>query len=151
MDDGTPLTFMAAVGRNLLRIADFLPFLYFAGLAAMFMNPRSQRIGDLVAHTVVVHEKRPGMLYAVAPHTVGVHPFEDRVGNLHGMTLEEYDALRRLCDRFPELTVESQNRLLHDVWEPISDRRKIQRPPDVHPLYMAEATVMKYGRQHGLL
>ncbi len=67
------------------------------------------------------------------------------------MTLAEYDALRRLCDRFPELDPEVQTSLLQDVWEPIAERRKVEKVPNVHPLYLAEATVMKYGRQHGLI
>jgi uncharacterized RDD family membrane protein YckC len=151
MDDGTPITFAAALGRNIMRPADFLPAFYFAGLVTIFMNPKSQRLGDLVAKTVVVHERRPGTLYVMAPHVVGIHPFESQVGDLRGMTLDEYDALRRLCDRFPELTVETQNRLIQEVWAPIAQRTNVPEVSNVHPLYLAEAAVMKYGRQHGLL
>lgn len=151
MADGTPITFTAALGRNLLRPADMLPGPYFLGLLAMFTNPRSQRIGDLVANTVVCYEKRPMGLYATAPHVVGVHPLESQVGDLRGMTIEEYDALKRFCDRFPELSNATQNKLLAEVWEPIAAQRRVPSLPNVHPLYIAEAVVMKYGRQHGLL
>ncbi len=151
MADGTPVTFWAAIGRNLLRPADFLPMFYTLGVAAMFTNPKSQRIGDLVAGTIVIYEKRPNRAAVVAPHSVGVHQYESEVGELRGMTLEEYDALRRLCDRYPELTPETQGRLIGDVWEPIAKRRNVPDRPGVHPLYLAEAAVMKYGRQHGLL
>lgn len=151
MADGTPITFPAAVGRNLLRPADFLPALYMVGLMAMFTNPKSQRLGDLVAGTIVVNEKRDRSLLVAAPHTAGIHAFEQTVGDLPGMTLEEYVALRRYCDRFPELPPNIQENLTETVWKPIAARRKVPDVPSVHPIYLAEAVVMKYGRKNGLL
>jgi len=151
MADGTPITFTAAVGRNLLRPADFLPMLYFVGLAAMFTNPKSQRLGDLVAGTIVVNERRDPSLLVAAPHTAGIHAFEETVGELPGMTLEEYVALRRYCDRFPELPPHVQEKLTDAVWKPIATRRKVPEIANVHPIYLAEAAVMKYGRKNGLL
>ena len=151
MVDGTPVTFAGALGRNLLRPADMLPGPYLLGVVAMFLNPRSQRIGDLVSNTIVVHERRPVSNFSTAPHLVGIHPYEHQVGELRGMTKEEYDALRRFCDRYPELSAATQAKLLAELWEPIAERRKVPPLPNVHPLYLAEAAVMKYGRQHGLL
>ncbi|AIE85156.1 RDD family protein [Fimbriimonas ginsengisoli] len=151
MADGTPITFVAAVGRNLMRPADMIPGPYFLGLIAMFTNPRSQRIGDQIAGTVVCYERRPHAIFAAAPHVVGIHPWEPQIGDLPGMTPQEYDALKRFCDRFPELSTATQNKLIEEVWRPLAERRRVPAIPDVHPLYLAEATVMKYGRQHGLL
>jgi uncharacterized RDD family membrane protein YckC len=151
MEDGTPITFAAAVGRNLLRPADFLPAMYFVGMAAMFTNPKSQRLGDLACRTIVCHEGSPNRIYAMAPHTAGIHPFENQVGELRGMTAEEYDALRRLCDRFPELVEDRQQKLFEEIWTPFARRRRVPSIPNVHPLYLAEAVVMKYGRRNGLL
>jgi len=151
MADGTPITVFAAITRNLIRIGDFLPSLYFAGLLAVISNPKSQRLGDLVAGTVVILEKRPEGLYAPAPHSAGTHYYEDAVGNLKGMTIEEYLTLRRLCDRMPELPPKIQERMLVEIWIPIARRRGVPELPGVHPLYLAEASVMKFGRQHGLL
>lgn len=53
--DGTPLTWSASLVRNLLRAADFLPFLYATGILAMLMNGRFQRLGDLAAGTIVAY------------------------------------------------------------------------------------------------
>ena len=55
MDTGLPITPAASMVRNLLRAADFLPFLYAFGLLAMLLRPDFKRIGDLAAGTLVVH------------------------------------------------------------------------------------------------
>lgn len=151
MADGTPITFAASIGRNLLRVADFLPIGYFAGLLAMFTNPRSQRLGDMLANTIVLQEKKAEPRFTPAPYVLGVHPFEQHVGELRGMTSEEYATLKRLCDRFPELPTNVQNKLIAEVWQPFANRYKITPLPNVHPVYLAEAVVMKYGRAHGLM
>ncbi len=56
-DSGQPITPIDAVGRNLLRIVDQLPFAYGIGVVCAWISPQSKRIGDYVAGTVVVHEK----------------------------------------------------------------------------------------------
>lgn len=149
--DGTPVTPLAAAARNLLRPADMLPIPYFSGVVAMFLNPKMQRLGDLVAGTVVIHEPKRLPLVNLAPHRVGYHPLEARVGDLRGMTEGEYYALRRYCDRFPELSTGVQNRLTDGLWLPVAHRLGIALPLDIHPVYLAEATVMKFGREKGLL
>ena len=151
MADGTPITFAAALGRNFLRVADFLPFGYFAGMLATFTTPRAQRLGDLVANTVVVREGRPNRLFNPSPHKAGIHPFESQVGDLRGMTDDEYVVLKRFCDRFPQLDPSAQTKLLEEIWQPFAERKHIEPVKDVHPLYLAEAAVMKYGRMRNLL
>src|SRR5207249_2585575 len=47
-----------SVLRNLLRLIDFLPAFYALGVVVMIADPRSRRLGDLVAHTMVVKERR---------------------------------------------------------------------------------------------
>lgn len=55
--DGTPLGWQAAVLRNFLRFADFLPMFYFFGSASMLIDPRSRRLGDLAAGSMVVYHQ----------------------------------------------------------------------------------------------
>jgi len=148
MADGLPISMGAALGRNLLRPADMF---YLIGVLAMFCTPRSQRIGDLVANTMVTHDRRAMPFFTPAPHVAGIHPLEAQVGELRGMTIEEYNALRRFADRFPELPTQIQNKLVREVYQPIAARRGLKPIANVHPLYLAEAAVMKYGREHGLL
>jgi uncharacterized RDD family membrane protein YckC len=58
-EDGTPLTFASSLLRNLLRFVDALPIVYLAGLVTCMSNRRFQRIGDLVAGTMVVYVAEP--------------------------------------------------------------------------------------------
>lgn len=58
-DDGTPVTFAASMLRNLLRVVDFLPFMYATGIIFSVSNPGFKRIGDLAAGTLVVHSQAP--------------------------------------------------------------------------------------------
>jgi uncharacterized RDD family membrane protein YckC len=51
---GRPIGLFVGVLRNLLRAADILPVGYVAGVVAMALTARFQRMGDLVAGTMVV-------------------------------------------------------------------------------------------------
>ena len=51
---GRPIGWRAAALRNLLRAADALPTGYLVGLVSMAITSRFQRLGDLVAGTMVV-------------------------------------------------------------------------------------------------
>ena len=148
--DGTPITLRGAVYRNLMRPADFLPIFYFAGFIACFMNEKSQRFGDLVSGTLVIYEPKPNPMYQVTPHHAGIHPFEESVGQLATMTMEEYFAIKRLCDLFPELPPTVQVRSVDEIWKPFAEKEKIEPLPGVHPVYQMEAVVMKYGRKRKL-
>ncbi|MEO7243211.1 MAG: RDD family protein [Variovorax sp.] len=54
MDSGLPVTPAAALVRNLLRTADFLPSFYGLGLGFMLLRSDSKRLGDIAAGTLVV-------------------------------------------------------------------------------------------------
>jgi uncharacterized RDD family membrane protein YckC len=53
---GQPLEFRDVFMRNLLRIVDYLPTNGLTGLVCFFVSKYQQRLGDLVADTVVVRE-----------------------------------------------------------------------------------------------
>jgi uncharacterized RDD family membrane protein YckC len=55
---GLRLQFSQVVLRNLLRFLDALPACYLVGGVASLLNPRAQRLGDLVANTIVVRNPR---------------------------------------------------------------------------------------------
>ena len=53
--DGTPIGFINSALRSLLLVADFLPFGYLFGIISLVTTGSQQRIGDLVAGTVVIY------------------------------------------------------------------------------------------------
>ena len=56
-DAGRQITLFEALARNFLRVVDYLPSMYLAGLITMLCNKRNKRLGDLAAGTMVVHER----------------------------------------------------------------------------------------------
>ncbi len=57
-EDGRPISFFEATVRNLLRDFDIMPLPFYSiGLISVFITNRDQRLGDLVAGTVVVRER----------------------------------------------------------------------------------------------
>jgi uncharacterized RDD family membrane protein YckC len=57
-DSGRPITPVESIGRNLVRIIDFLPIFYAIGLLCMMLNKRNKRLGDFVAGTLLIHDKK---------------------------------------------------------------------------------------------
>jgi uncharacterized RDD family membrane protein YckC len=56
-DSGRQITMFEALARNLVRVVDYVPGFYLVGVITMLCNQRSQRLGDLAAGTIVVHER----------------------------------------------------------------------------------------------
>lgn len=126
LTDGRPVGFEAAALRNLVRIVDFaLPPPYIAGMLTIFFHPRSQRLGDLVAGTLVVRDAPEQVPAAVsiptaASATAGIAPaltarltpeeyellgsFLARISTLEGSAADRLAAqfATRFADRFPE-------------------------------------------------
>lgn len=150
-DDGTPIDFKSAFLRSILKVADLLPGFFLVGLLSIAMTPKAQRLGDLAAQTIVVVDRRPPRHFVPSPHRVGLHPLEDSVGDLGRMTMEEYLAIKRLCDRFPLLPLAVQAHSIDHIWQPFAARHGIEPLEKVHPIYQMEAVVMKYGRRHNLV
>ena len=70
MDNGLPVTAAASVARNVLRVADFLPFVYGFAVVSVLLRRDCKRLGDVAAGTIVVYDRR-----AVSPPVAeGVEP-----------------------------------------------------------------------------
>lgn len=55
-ESGLPLKFSQIVVRNILRFLDVLPVAYLVGGVTALLSARAQRVGDIAAATIVVHE-----------------------------------------------------------------------------------------------
>ncbi|WP_424018691.1 RDD family protein [Halorientalis pallida] len=52
--DGTTPSFGGVLGRNVLRLVDWLPLFYLVGIVAMALSDGQRRLGDRVGDTAVV-------------------------------------------------------------------------------------------------
>lgn len=73
-DSGRPLTAAESIGRNLMRIVDWLPALYGVGIASALLTKENKRLGDLVVGSLVVREAsfrdlKPAWQTTQAPNT----------------------------------------------------------------------------------
>lgn len=97
MTSGAPLTWTAAILRNLLRVADFMPGAYLAGLLSTLLSRRFQRLGDLVADTMVVyHEPRVSQ-----PVLMPESPWAPAMAPSVALTRGERAAIIRFNERLP--------------------------------------------------
>jgi uncharacterized RDD family membrane protein YckC len=55
-DSGRPLTPAESIGRNLMRIVDWMPGFYAIGIVSALLTKENKRLGDLLAGSLVVRE-----------------------------------------------------------------------------------------------
>jgi uncharacterized RDD family membrane protein YckC len=103
-DGGFALDGRAALVRNLLRVVDFLPAFYVAGMASIFLTGSGKRIGDYAAGTIVVRERKVSDLTAIAPTSLN-----DAVTAALGA--EELALLTGFLDRRSSLDPAARDRL----------------------------------------
>jgi uncharacterized RDD family membrane protein YckC len=56
-DSGRPITAIEGIGRNIMRAVDGLMF-YAVGIVTMLISSQNRRLGDYVAGTIVVYDKK---------------------------------------------------------------------------------------------
>ncbi|MGD1107735.1 MAG: RDD family protein [Terracidiphilus sp.] len=54
---GRGINFVESLARNLVRFVDYFPGFYAVGIVAIFLSRRNQRLGDMVAGTLVVRDR----------------------------------------------------------------------------------------------
>jgi uncharacterized RDD family membrane protein YckC len=113
-DNGTPVTWLPSVVRNLLRTADMLPVLYVFGVASSLVDRSGRRLGDLVAGTVVVYTERA----PARPPPPLAAPQRPPMP----LQLDEQRALIAFAERAPQMTAERQAELA-EVLQPVTQAR----------------------------
>lgn len=103
MDNGLPITPGASLARNLLRVADFLPFCYGAAIVSMLLRRDGKRLGDIAAATLVVH-RPPAAPKAVLESVAPIPPVQP-------LAPRDQAAVIALAARAPTLTVERLDEL----------------------------------------
>lgn len=115
MTDGGPVTWTAAILRNLLRVADFLPAAYLTGFMSCLLSRRFQRLGDLVADTMVVYSNARGGSISLMPPGAWTEAVRPSVA----LTREERVAVIRYNERLPMWSQERREELAAQL-EPLT-------------------------------
>jgi len=120
--DGSAADFAAIAVRNVVRVIDVGVLLI--GVAFMFFQPQSRRLGDLAAGTLVVRDRAPVTLAAaIAPPPVILRTPDAGPGidGIERLGDAEHDALRVFLSR-QGLTPELRARLAGDIARRLLDR-----------------------------
>ncbi|MFY1824592.1 RDD family protein [Myxococcus fulvus] len=102
--DGSPVGLYESAVRNLCRAVDFLPGVYAVGCISLLLTPRHQRLGDVLAGTVLVREERIDLDKYTQPApqaTSGAAPSTTRA-----LTPDEVELVLAFLTRAPGLAPE---------------------------------------------
>lgn len=129
-EGGYPISFADSAIRNLVRVVDFLPFCYGAGLFVMLINKNWQRLGDLAAGTLVVKTSRKrreftGVNSKVSTPPVNISPQELLYTDWikpELVTESELGMIREYLSRRPTLSAIRRMELARTIGYPIAEK-----------------------------
>lgn len=146
--DGGPVSFWRSAVRNVVRLVDFLPFAYGAGLVTMVATQHTQRLGDLAAGTLVVHDRATGEveLRARSSHATPTVPLAAvSHWDVTLVTAHDLATIRHFLDRRVSLPPAARQRLSVALASSIAAR--VTGPTaDLHPEYVLEGIVVAKER-----
>jgi uncharacterized RDD family membrane protein YckC len=108
---GQPIGFLASATRNLLRVVDWLPSFYLVGIVSVFASAKNQRLGDIVAGTVVMRERRgsnrsPAAVVAPPPWQPNATAWD-----VTAITADELATVRSFLERRSEIATGARHEL----------------------------------------
>lgn len=146
--DGAPVPFLRSAVRNVVRLVDFLPFAYGAGLVTMIATQHAQRLGDLAAGTLVVRDRstREIEMRARSSHATPTVPL---VAVIHWdvtlVTAQDLATIRHFLDRRISLPAAARSHLANSLASSIAAR--VNGPtPELHPEYVLEGIIVAKER-----
>ena len=123
-ENGHSITLLSSFIRNFLRIIDSLPASYFLGILMIFFHSKHKRIGDLVAGTIVVHERKTKKKKKLTPFEKEIEKRhltkEDLVideWKLKAMGAKEWNLIKTYCSRIMQLPELEKNQLTREIAE----------------------------------
>jgi uncharacterized membrane protein SpoIIM required for sporulation len=145
-DGGFSITMSASAIRNIMRVIDAQPGVYFVGLVSAIISPTGKRLGDYAAGTIVVRE-RAIVERAAAPPPAGDAGTPD--ATTANLTDDEFALLERYQQRRTTLDPEAAARFE----EQLSDQFRSRMPATVAPdrIFLARLYAAERGaRQRGV-
>lgn len=148
-EGGRPITVTGSIIRNLIRIVDFLPFLYGIGVIAMFIDGRARRLGDLAASTLVLRERADVTLESLVNSVErDLPPSSGDTTDLidvSALTPNDYALLHDFLDQRRNLAPLVRRRLAAHLGEGLQARLDVALDGD--PERLVERVVRAYQRQ----
>jgi uncharacterized RDD family membrane protein YckC len=110
---GHPVGFLTSSIRNVIRPIDFLPGGYLLGATLILSTPKNQRLGDIVAGTLVVRQRiGKSVPLPDASRATSLAPAETYRGwDTSRISPEELSAVTQFLDRRTEIEPEARVRL----------------------------------------
>jgi uncharacterized RDD family membrane protein YckC len=146
--DGFSLDPTSIFVRNIFRVIDNLPILWIVPL----VTERSQRLGDLVAGTIVVVDKIERMTSVrevLSARTPLESKFRFDTGALKLSRPEDVRAVENILERWSALSTVERELLLSRLVEPLAKRMKVEAPPEADRLrFLEDFLAATYRRQH---
>jgi uncharacterized RDD family membrane protein YckC len=120
-EGGFPASFFDVALRNVVRTVDFLPIFYGLGIVCVFLTKRHQRIGDLVAGTLVVRQstaRRVSLDDILAAHRQADADAAQQAASVP-LTVEQFEAIVEFLRRAEGLDPGARERIAARFAEPI--------------------------------
>jgi uncharacterized RDD family membrane protein YckC len=134
--DGTPVRFPQAFLRAVAGIADFLLVpVGFVALVSVMLTPRDQRLGDLMAGTLVVRQ-RSASTYVAPAYFPPPPGYEGYVASLDvgAMTVDQYGLVRSFLLRCHQLAPLARVQMAVRLANPLATNVLRHQPPHyLHP------------------
>jgi uncharacterized RDD family membrane protein YckC len=135
--DGTRISLLDALLRNVMRIADMLPMGYLVGLCVIFFDKQNRRVGDLLADTIVVYDR--AKFRTIAEYldkqliTAQKNP-DIFIGGIERLGNAERTIIKDLCVRIDHLEPAEKQKILEKFREIIVSRLEVRGTGDLEVL-----------------
>ncbi|MDW8052031.1 MAG: RDD family protein [Armatimonadota bacterium] len=154
MLNGSPVTAQAVLVRELLRLVDAFPICligYAVAGAFAFFSPYGQRVGDMLAGTFVIKERRVPLprLEQLSAQSTAPHPLEFYLPPLLEISPAEYRALRAFLDRRQQFHPDARERLAWELYQHLREPLGLPPQPPAATEGMLEAIAARYARERG--
>lgn len=149
--EGAPIRFRHAAIRSIVGVIDkYVVSGPAVGLVCLLFSGKNQRLGDLVAGTIVLRE-RSGARGPSAVAFVPPRGLESYVATLDvsGLQNAEYGAVRSFLLRAMTLSPPARASLAQQLAGPLVQRQRTAPPPDVHPEIFLVCIAAAYQLRNG--
>ncbi len=132
-NDGSRLTVIDSLLRNVMRLLDSMPGSYLIGAMVMFFEKYNRRVGDLVSGTLVIHDR---------PHSKSISRFIDtimleskpsrevKIAGLEKLDNKERDIVKTIYLRIESMSPEERLRISEKLLSKIVTKVKISGTRD---------------------